>query len=243
LSTVRWFAVPEPPSIRLDSVSKVYAAATGEVRAVDNISLEIEPGTSIAVTGPSGCGKSTLLALIGGLEVPSEGQVKVGEHTISSMPRRRRAQIRRTIFGFVFQNDSLLPFLTARENIEQQVALGGRDGQRTDAVRLLAEVGLAEQAEKFPDDLSGGQRQRVAVVRAIGHHPRVLLADEPTGSLDRTSAAALVGLLLGFRRSIGATLVIVTHDPEVARRMDREVILEDGRIGARPRHPQTPQGA
>jgi putative ABC transport system ATP-binding protein len=219
-----------PAGIRVDAVSKRYATPAGPVRAVDGISLEVEPGGSVAVIGPSGCGKSTLLGLIGGLEAPTCGRVFVGGREISSLPERQRARLRRAELGFVFQADNLLPFLTAVENVGLQLALNaGVDGYRRCA-EMLGELGLAADADKLPDQLSGGQRQRVAVARALVHRPRVILADEPTGALDAESSAAVVDLLLAAQRESGATLVMVTHDLGVARRLDTTLHLRDGRL-------------
>lgn len=219
-----------PVGIRLEAVSKHYSGRAGIVRAVNGISLDVEPGSSVAITGPSGCGKSTLLALIGGLEVPSAGRVLIGGHPISTLSQRRRARLRREEFGFVFQSDNLLPFLTTVENVGLQLALREPPGDFGRGTELLSALGLAEHAHKLPDQLSGGQRRRAAVARALVHGPRVVLADEPTGSLDAVNAAALVSLLLAVQRAAGATLVVVTHDPSVAARLDRTVRIRDGQL-------------
>ena len=213
-----------PLGIRVEGVRKHYATPSGPVRAVDGVTLAVEPGGSVAIVGPSGCGKSTLLNLIGGLERPMDGRVWIGDRELSGLPEPARAGLRRHAFGLVFQSDNLLPFLTARENVALQLALSGDgDGDaRCDA--MLAEVGLADHADKLPDQLSAGQRQRVAVARALIHGPGVLLADEPTGSLDAAASAGVVDLLLGA----GRTLVVVTHDTALARRLDRTVELRDG---------------
>ncbi len=219
-----------PAGIRLEAVSKLYISGGCLVRAVDGISLDVEAGSSLAITGPSGCGKSTLLGLIGGLEVPSEGRILIGGRQISHLSDRLRARLRRKEIGFVFQSDNLLPFLTAVENVSLQVALHGPSGDFSRCPQLLAAVGMGELADRLPDQLSGGQRQRVAVARAVAHGPQVILADEPTGSLDAANAATLVDLLLGVQRAAGATLVVVTHDRCVATRLDRTVGIRDGRI-------------
>jgi putative ABC transport system ATP-binding protein len=216
--------------IRLDSVSKRYTTPAGLVRAVDGITLEVEPGTSLAITGPSGCGKSTVLGLISGLEAPTAGRVLIGGREISSLPERQRTRLRRNELGLVFQADNLLPFLTAVENVGQQLALQGAVDGYQRCVEVLAELGLAGEVDKLPDQLSGGQRQRVAVARALIHRPRVILADEPTGSLDADNSAAVIDVLLAAQEEAGATLVVVTHDPGVARRLDRMLGLRDGRL-------------
>lgn len=215
--------------IRIDALSKHYATSAGLVRAVDGVSVEIEPGSSLAVTGPSGCGKSTLLGLIGGLEAPSGGSVSIGGLEISRLPAGERARVRRDEIGLVFQTDNLLPFLTATENVALQLALRGATDGYQRCIELLGRLGLAEHAGKLPDQLSGGQRQRIAIARALIHRPRAILADEPTGALDEASSAAVIELLLEAQRELGATLIVVTHDLELAERLDRRLMLRDGR--------------
>jgi putative ABC transport system ATP-binding protein len=221
--------VNRPAGIVLAGVSKHYVTPAGTVRAVDGISLEIEPGSSVAITGPSGCGKSTLLGLIAGLETPAAGSVMVGGEEISRLPEKARAGLRRREIGLVFQADNLQPFLTALENVGLALALRGADGYGR-CVDVLEDLGLGGEAGKLPDQLSGGQRQRVAVARALVNEPGVVLADEPTGSLDAGNSAAIVDLLRSAQHATGATLVVVTHDPDVARRLDRIVSLLDGKV-------------
>ena len=216
--------------VRLDDVTKHYETAAGVVPAVEGVSLDVRPGTSLAITGPSGCGKSTLLGLIGDLDVPTAGRVSVGGREISMLPERDRAHVRRHEIGLVLQSDNLLPFLTAAENVSLRLALSDPGDESARSLELLAELGLADEADRFPDQLSGGQRQRVAVARALIHRPRLIVADEPTGSLDAESARAVVDLLLAAQRASGATLVLVTHEPRVARRLDRTAGMLDGRL-------------
>jgi putative ABC transport system ATP-binding protein len=234
--------------IRLDAVSKRYATPAGTVVAVDAVTLDVEPGTSLAITGPSGCGKSTLLGLIGGLETPTAGRITIGGREISRLPDRQRARLRRNELGLVFQSDNLLPFLTAAENVSLQLALSGAGDDRGRGRDVLARLGLDDDADKLPDHLSGGQRQRVAVARALVHRPRVILADEPTGALDADNSTVVVNLLLAAQRDAGSTLIVVTHDARVARRLDRTVRLRDGRladddVAAIPRPARTASGA
>jgi ABC-type lipoprotein export system ATPase subunit len=219
-----------PAGIRLDAVSKHYTTPAGPVRAVDGITLEVEPGSSLAIVGSSGCGKSTLLGLIGGLDAPTAGRVSIGGQDISSLSERERARLRRDELGFVFQSDNLQPFLTALENVALQLALHGATRGYARCREVLVELELADHVDKLPDQLSGGQRQRVAVARALIHRPCVILADEPTGSLDADNSAAIIDLLLAAQREAGTTLVVVTHDPVVARRLDRTVSLRDGQL-------------
>jgi putative ABC transport system ATP-binding protein len=215
--------------IRIEALSKHYETSAGVVRAVDAVTIQVEPGTSLAVTGPSGCGKSTLLGLMAGLESPSAGSVSLDGHEISSLPERDRERIRRDEIGLVFQADNLLPFLTALENVELQLALNGSESMDSPA-ELLERLGLGEHAGKLPDELSGGQRQRVAVARALINRPRVILADEPTGALDEATSRVVVEALQDAQRELGATLVVVTHDLALAGRLDRRLGLRDGRV-------------
>ncbi len=217
-------------SIQVESVVVEHATPSGPVRALDGVSFTVDAGSSVAVTGPSGCGKSTLLGVLGGLALPTAGTVRVGGEEISSLPERRRSDFRRRHVGFVYQADNLLPFLTVVENVELQLALDGGSHGTDRPLDLLGRLGLAEQARRLPDHLSGGQRQRAAVARAVVHRPEVILADEPTGSLDAANAAGVVELLLEVQHEVGATLVVVTHDPVAASRMDRRIGLRDGRV-------------
>ncbi len=220
----------QPVTVRLESVVKHYSTAAGLVRAVDGISLEVVAGASLAIIGPSGCGKSTLLSLVGGLETPSGGKVLVGGREISALPEGKRARLRREEFGFLFQSHDLLPFLTAAENVILPLALRGTTDGEARCRELLDQLDLADHAGKLPDQLSGGQRQRVALARALIHEPRLILADEPTGELDTASSTAVIRLLLAAQRKMGATLIVVTHDPHVAERLDRVLPLSDGRL-------------
>lgn len=231
-----------PAGISLQAVSRHHATSAGPVKAVDGITLEVAGGTSLAVTGPSGCGKSTLLGLIGGLEAPTAGRVVVGDQELSGMPERRRVGVRRRHLGLVFQSDNLLAFLTATENVAQQLVLAGGPGGGARCLELLADLGLDDAADKLPDQLSGGQRQRVALARALVHRPAVILADEPTGSLDGATAASILDLLVAAQHETGATLVVVTHDRTVAERLDRTVELRDGRLADPVEVPRLPRG-
>jgi putative ABC transport system ATP-binding protein len=216
-------------AVDLVGVGRRYEAPGGTVTALNGVTLSILPGESVAVTGPSGCGKSTLLGLIAGLDVPTTGTITIGDRVISSMDAEERARVRRHDLGLVFQSDNLLAYLTATENVSAQIALDDRVGAYARSVEMLVASGLAGEVDALPDQLSGGQRQRVAVARAIAHHPKLIVADEPTGSLDPPNATAVVDLLLSAQRASGATLVLVTHEASVADRLQRVVSLRDGR--------------
>ena len=216
--------------ISIEALSMEYATSTGRVRALDDVTLTIEPASSVAIVGPSGSGKSTLLGILGGLELPTDGEVRVNDEIISAMPDAQRAALRRRMFGFVFQSDNLQPFLTASENVGLQAVLAGAADEPAHIQTLLEQLDVAALAHRFPDQLSGGQRQRVAIARALVHGPVLLLADEPTGSLDGASADRVVELLLQVQRLSRTTLVIVTHDRSVAERMEVMVEMHDGRV-------------
>ena len=218
-------------SLRVEGVIKHYRAGGTTVRAVDGVDLTIEAGSSVAIVGPSGCGKSTLLGLLGGLEKPSGGRIWLDETEISALSEAERARIRRESIGFVFQSYDLLPFLTAQENVDFQHALTGKNGDGTDhGAELISRLGLADHATKLPDQLSGGQRQRVGIARALAHGPRLILGDEPTGELDSETSASVLDLMLEAQEITGATLVVVTHDSDVAARLERVVGLRDGKV-------------
>ncbi len=216
--------------IAVTGLSMEYTSSSERVRALDDVTLTVEPGTSLAVVGPSGCGKSTLLGLLGGLEVPTDGEVRIGDHVVSEMAEADRAALRRRVFGFVFQADNLQPFLTVSENVGLQSVLAGMDDEPVHRQGLLDVLDIGSLAHRYPDQLSGGQRQRVAVARALVHGPGVALADEPTGSLDPVSSERVVELLLRLHREQGTTLVVVTHDRAIAARMDVVVEMRDGRV-------------
>jgi len=216
--------------IAVSGVHMEYATPTGLIQALDDVSLTVESGQSMAIVGPSGCGKSTLLGIIGALEAPTGGEVRVGDHIVSKMPDRDRTSLRRHDYGFVFQADNLQPFLTVAENVGFQAVLAGIADEPSERQALLDELDIGSLGHRFPDQLSGGQRQRVAVARALVHGPSVVLADEPTGALDEVSSDKVVELLLRLHRSKGTTLVVVSHDRSVAERMDVVVELRDGRV-------------
>lgn len=216
--------------IEVCGLSMVYETSFGRVRALEDVSLSVAPGGSLAIVGPSGCGKSTLLGILGGLELPTAGDARIGADLVSSMPDQQRAALRRRAFGFVFQADNLQPFLTVTENVGLQAVLAGLADDPSRNQELLDALDVGSLGHRFPDQLSGGQRQRVAVARALVHAPSVVLADEPTGSLDTVSSEKVVSLLLRLHKEKGNTLVVVTHDRSVAERMDFVVEMSAGRV-------------
>lgn len=222
----------EPPEIRLQSVVQRYRVADGvDVLALDRADVGIAPREVVAIVGPSGSGKSTLLRLIGGLESPTAGEIEVGGERVSEMSGRELVSYRRRV-GFVFQRFNLLPALTAFENVLVP-ALPDRRSRGLDtgrATELLNAVGVGHRADFFPSRLSAGEQQRVAIARALMNEPRLVLADEPTGSLDSRASSAIMDLLLELRQSHGVTLLVATHDPLVAERADRTIHLRDGKI-------------
>lgn len=217
--------------IQLNRVSRFYRAGGKVVKALDNVSLSIQKGEFVAIAGPSGSGKSTLMNILGCLDVPDEGAYVLDGVNVATLSPGKLAEIRNRSIGFVFQQFNLLPRLTAFANVELPLIYRGLDSQtRKQAVlRTLAAVGLADRKAHRPAELSGGQQQRVAIARALAADPPLLLADEPTGSLDRKAAEDILELLRRLNEQ-GRTVVLITHDPGVARWARRIVVLEDGKI-------------
>jgi ABC-type lipoprotein export system ATPase subunit len=216
--------------IRTINLTKLYGAGETTVRALDGVNLSVARGELLAVMGPSGCGKSTLLNMLGALDQPTAGEAWVAGENLARL--KHLDEFRARTVGFVFQLHNLLPTLTALENVEvpMQGRVAGAGERRKRAVTLLEMVGLAERPNALPGQLSGGQRQRVAVARALANSPALLLADEPTGSLDSQSGEEILALLADLNRSQGTTIVIVTHDRRVAQATGRIVQMKDGRI-------------
>ena len=213
-------------AVELRGVTRRYEGGAGPVVALDDVSMDVEPGEFVAVMGPSGSGKSTLLNLVGLLDVPDEGTVRIEGRDVTDLGVDERTRVRRDTVGFVFQDFHLIPTLSALENVVVPTVFGG-DPARERAADLLERVGLGDRLEHTPDELSGGQKQRVAIARALVNRPRVVLADEPTGNLDRDTGARVLEELTAVTDD-GVSVVAVTHDPVVAGFADRTVRLRDG---------------
>ncbi len=219
------------PLIRLDGVTKVFYTDEVETHALAGIHLEIAKGEYVAVAGPSGCGKSTLLSILGLLDSPSQGSYWLNDRSVADLRLSERARVRNREIGFIFQSFNLIGDLTVYENVELPLTYRGmKAAERKERVMAaLEKVGMSHRAKHLPSQLSGGQQQRVAVARAVGGHPSILLADEPTGNLDSKNGESVMDLLRELHRE-GATICMVTHDPRYARHAERGIHLFDGRV-------------
>jgi len=217
----------------IEHITKVYNADNEDlrVRAVNDISFEVHAGESVAIIGPSGCGKSTLLHVLGCLDRPTTGSYLLSGRDVATLDEDELARARNQHIGFVFQSFNLLPRMSAAENVELPLLYAGATQSRQRALDALARVGLSDRAEHLPNELSGGQKQRVAIARALVTRPSILLCDEPTGALDSRTSGEVLDLLAELSRE-GATLIMVTHDLAVAKRMTRVLWMHDGRIRA-----------
>ena len=213
----------------VENLSKSYATADGRTQVLDGVSFQMGTGETLALTGESGSGKSTLLHLIGGLDRPDAGRIVLGGADMAKLDDQGRAALRRGTVGIVFQQFNLIPSLTVDANIAFQARLCGRHDQ-TWIDALVNQIGLADQLDKYPEALSGGQQQRVAIARTLAARPRLVLADEPTGNLDEDNAEIILTLMLEMAREAGTSVLMVTHSPNLATRLQRRLHLSHGRI-------------
>src|SRR5882757_7399748 len=216
--------------ITLSKVTKTVRSGTEDLTILDDVSFEIPDGQFVAVTGASGSGKSTLLGLIAGLDAPSSGTISIDDDEITSMGEDALARVRSEKIGFIFQSFHLIPSLTAYENILIPMEILGLDNVRERADRLLDAVDLANRGHHYPSELSGGEQQRVAIARAFANRPKILLADEPTGNLDTKNGKHIFDLMRQLHHENNVTLVLVTHDENLASQAQRQIILTDGRV-------------
>ena len=219
--------------IQLVDVSRTVPSGAGPLTILHPLTLDIARGRAVAVTGASGSGKSTLLGLIAGLDAPTTGRILLGGVDITRLDEEALARLRGEKVGIVFQFFHLLPSLTAHENVLVPMEIAGAANAGKRAAALIGEVGLADRARHYPSQLSGGEQQRVAIARALANDPPILLADEPTGNLDSVTGHQIIDLLVDVNKRRGCTLVLVTHDPELAARTDEVVVLRDGRLAER----------
>lgn len=226
-------AVLAPPAIACDALVKIYKAADLEVVALQGLDLTVADGEFLAIVGASGSGKSTLLNILGGLDTPSAGAVSVAGYDLLNMGSRARTIYRRNVIGFVWQQTgrNLLPYLTARENVEMPMTLNGTSSRhrRARAMELLEQVDMVDRRDHHPAEMSGGEQQRVAIATAIANSPRVLFADEPTGELDNRTSGEVFDVLRSVNQANGVTVVVVTHDPLVSEHVSRTIAIRDGR--------------
>jgi putative ABC transport system ATP-binding protein len=228
-ATVPSSAALAPDAVRLRGAGKTYGKGELAVQALRDVDLSVPAGQLVVMLGPSGSGKTTLLNLIGGIEPASAGEIVVGGRDVSGLDEEGRTEFRRNTVGFIFQFFNLIPTLTAIENVELVAELSGHGG-RERAAAMLSRVGLGDRLDSFPAQLSGGEQQRVAVARALAGGPEVLLADEPTGALDLETGRTVLALLRHVNRESGQTVLLVTHNAEIARMADRVLRLRDGSI-------------
>ena len=227
--------------IQLRDVRVTLSSTAGPVKILRGVNLDVQAGSSVSVVGPSGSGKSTLLAVIGGIERPTSGSVRIDGQDLGSLDEDELASFRGQQIGILFQAFHLIPTMTALENVAVPLVLAGEDDAFAQAEERLAEVGLAHRASHYPGQLSGGEQQRVALARALSNRPQLLLADEPTGNLDQETGREIVELLFRVQRERGMTLLLITHEPHLAARCTHQLRMADGRLyqpvvgGQRPR--------
>lgn len=216
--------------LSLDEVSKIYKSGDRSLTVLDRISFSVEAGSTMAIVGPSGSGKTTLLGLCAGLDRSTSGKVQLHETRLDGLSEDQLAAVRNKYVGFIFQNFQLMPTLTALENVMVPLELRGEKNIRPVALDLLDKVGLADRSHHYPTQLSGGEQQRVSLARAFSNKPQILFADEPTGNLDAETSEKVVKLLFDLNREAGTTLVVVTHDLELAAKTQRIIKIKGGKI-------------
>lgn len=216
--------------LEVKNLKKYYGGGNTLVRALDGIDLKVEKGEFVAIVGSSGSGKSTLLHMLGGLDIPSEGEVWVDGKELSKLNENQLAVFRRRKIGFVFQNYNLIPLLSVYENIILPRRLDGKKADYKFVEELLSLLGLKEKMESFPNELSGGQQQRVAIARALAIRPAILLADEPTGNLDSKASQDVISIMKAMNEHYSQTIVLITHNQEIAQLAGRIIRIEDGKI-------------
>jgi len=216
--------------LSVKNVSKTYQSGSRKLTVLDNVNFSIEEGETVAIVGPSGSGKTTLLGLCAGLDYATSGSVELNGHALESLSEDERAAVRSKEVGFIFQNFQLLPTLTALENVMVPLELKKRKDAITRAQELLSLVGLADRATHYPTQLSGGEQQRVSIARAFANEPKILFADEPTGNLDTETGSIIEDMIFNLNKQNGTTLVLVTHDPELAKKTNKIIQIKGGVI-------------
>ncbi len=211
-------------------LTKIYGSGETEVRALDGVNLAVREGEFVAIVGTSGSGKSTLLNMLGGLDTPSSGEVTIADTPLSTLSDEQLTVFRRRRIGFIFQNYNLIPTLNVWENIVFPITLDGQKPDREFILEIVRLLGLEEKLDSLPNNLSGGQQQRVAIARALAAKPAIILADEPTGNLDTKTSDNVIGLLHTTSQRFHQTIIMITHNPDIAQLTDRIIRIEDGRI-------------
>ena len=216
--------------LKAAGLKKYYGKGEALVKALDGVDLEIERGKFTAIIGTSGSGKSTLLNMLGGLDTPTEGSIRIGNTELAKLTSEEATVFRRKQIGFIFQNYNLVPVLSVWENIILPISLDGRKPDKKFIMQIVKLLGLEKKLDNLPNNLSGGQQQRVAIARALGSKPSIILADEPTGNLDTRTSDDVIGLLRMTSQKFHQTIVMITYNPEIASMADRVIRIEDGRI-------------